>query len=292
MIDKVILAALGIIALLFVLVVLSGACAFCGLISTIPGPQYGWEGPTDYREDAGSHAVADNVTIDVYTFNGNVELMETNGSNIDVKVKIRAPEGRLDEIDSDIRFTGTNDTLNLNVEVNKDFTGLTGRYGADVYVYMPENAMYELNLMTSNGRITVGEFNGSSLVAGTSNGAVDILGGSYGILDVSTSNGAINAKYDSGDADFKTSNGAIDIDTKQSLGRLEATTSNGRISIRMPENASFSIDADTSNGYIDHEMPLTVTFNRDSHIIGYTEGFTTGLEIYLRTSNGNIRIMY
>ncbi|CAJ36653.1 DUF4097 family beta strand repeat-containing protein [Methanocella arvoryzae] len=299
--DRFVLIIGGIIALvliLAVLAVLAAAAGACAFLSLAPVQNVGLAGfAIEQKEYNASHAAADRIELDVSTFNGAVEVLPSDGDTVDVKVVMHAPEGRIGEITADANFGGDNESMKVNVDVRRLTSDVVaagfGNLGGNVYVYVPEESLYDINVRTSNGRVHVGNFSGEALKLQTSNGGITVEGGDYSRIDAKTSNGRIVAKYNATDVVFETSNSGIDLDTTQPAGSLRAITSNGRISVDLPDTAGFSIEASTSNGRIRHAaFPMVLTTEESNRIAGHTAGnYTEAFSVYLRTSNGGIEIV-
>lgn len=99
-------------------------------------------------------------------------------------------------------------------------------YGADFDLVVPRDA--RLVVRTTNGRVEVSQLN-AALEADTSNGPVRVET-VRGDVRVRTTNGAITLEDISGDVDAQTSNGPIQLNAAGS-GTVRAVTSNGPITI-------------------------------------------------------------
>lgn len=289
--DKLILALTGTIAILVLLLFLAGACAVCGAINYIPShyPDTSHESKEYYA----SHAMARNITIDATTFNGDVTLLNSCNDTIDVMVRVTAPAGHIDDLTPGINFSGNSDDLWLNMEAARtDRTPSMGNYGAEITLYLPEDSKYRVSITTSNGKVYANSFTGERMAISTSNGNIMVGGGEYNSIDLNTSNGNIIATYLATDAVLESSNGNIDINTTQTSGSLRVKASNGDITVKVPENAGFSIDATASNGRIRPGMRMNLTTAMDNHISGETAEHPAGnFSMSLRTSNGGINII-
>jgi len=115
---------------------------------------------------------------------------------------------------------------------------------------VPKNC--SLDLMSSNGRIEAQGIAGDAEMR-TSNGAITALDiGGKVVAD--TSNGAVELERISGSADAESSNGSITI--KEAAGDIRSETSNGRILL---ERVVGSAEAITSNGSITCSLPTDVS---------------------------------
>ena len=125
----------------------------------------------------------------------------------------------------------------------------------------------------------------------TANGAVN-LDSMAGAAVVVAANGAVSTVAHSGSISVEAANGAIDCDMA-ALDSAEAAalnSSNGRVTIYLPVDASFAFDITTSNGNANVTGFAGVNYstNEAKHKIG-TIG--TGVAVVtLRSENGNVNI--
>jgi DUF4097 and DUF4098 domain-containing protein YvlB len=128
----------------------------------------------------------------------------------------------------------------------------------------------DLDLETVNGRISVADVAGS--------------------LKVETTNGKIEAARCSGSVDAETTNGAIHAElVTVTPGRtMKFETTNGRISLVVPNSIGADIDASTTNGSINSEIPIATRSVSRNSLRGTLNG--GGPQVRLRTTNGGINI--
>ncbi|MGQ9707359.1 MAG: DUF4097 family beta strand repeat-containing protein [bacterium] len=133
-----------------------------------------------------------------------------------------------------------------SLEVN--FPAVTKPHGASMSASVPANT--RLNISTSNGKITVSEIS-AAISASTSNGDI-ILTGTTGDAELSTSNGKVLVQVHAGGITIQTSNAEIDCDLSllPATRGVTLTTSNGKVTLRLPPDVSASINATTSNGTV------------------------------------------
>ena len=163
----------------------------------------------------------------------------------------------------------------------------------------------DVEVDTSNGQIEISEVIGI-LQLDTSNGAIDVSD-VVGEVDASTSNGTIAVDTFEGILDINTSNGRIEmesvvavVEARTSNGQIEFSgtlinefdhqmaTSNGRIDVALPADASLIIEARTSNASISTNLLLIrdTAGNEWSAVLNPPGTGTLTLE----TSNGGIEI--
>jgi hypothetical protein len=162
----------------------------------------------------------------------------------------------------------------------------SGNSGGSVELLVPEEAI--LDLKTSNGAIDVAGPS-RSLSAKSSNGPLSAKGGS-GIFDLQTSNGAIEVEATKADLKAQSSNGRLRFVGSLAEGEHFLRTSNGSVNVQMPSDSSFKLDASTLNGRVKCEFDLGKTEReRKTHLVGVA-GQSPLAKLTIRTSNGTVEI--
>lgn len=177
-----------------------------------------------------------------------------------------------------------------------------GSVNISMTIYVPKEL--DLDISTSNGRITFDKGLVGTAKLRTSNGSIAIVN-HKGDLDVETSNGSITILEHQGTVKARTSNGSIRLETEKPLGNVSLRSSNGRVEMTLGELIGQSYEARTSNGSIRVNLPEESRFNLDaSSGSGRVNcDFTSlreksikqsvnggGAELLLETSNGTISI--
>jgi hypothetical protein len=108
-----------------------------------------------------------------------------------------------------------------------------------------------LTVRGTNGRITATGLTGN-LQLHTSNGAIDVTD-SAGELNLGTTNGAITVEDGGSSAVYaETTNGQIDLECDSAPRTVEAESTNGAISIRVPNDGQeYRVEASTVNGRVE-----------------------------------------
>ena len=170
-------------------------------------------------------------------------------------------------------------------------------------IFLPEKYRYNVDLLTSNGRIEVDHLKCSKVVAETSNGRVACEKIEAEDVELETSNGRIEVGGVSGSVRAHTSNGRIRLAPArvETNSEYDMVTSNGKILLEYDPGREVGMDfeARTSNGKIkvgwdDVEYEIdNVRGKRRTHVKGKTAGFDSKpvkLLVNLKTSNGAISI--
>ncbi|MGZ7032807.1 MAG: DUF4097 family beta strand repeat-containing protein [Thermoanaerobaculia bacterium] len=111
-----------------------------------------------------------------------------------------------------------------------------------------------------------------------------------GKLRLETTNGKIDLARCSGTVDASTTNGGIRAELVQvTAGReLNFETTNGRITLIVPQSLAADIDAGTTNGSITTDLAVTTKSFDSNTLRGAVNG--GGPKVRLRTTNGGIEI--
>lgn len=144
-----------------------------------------------------------------------------------------------------------------------------------------------LDVTDSNGGIQAGGTLGNARLH-TTNGGITVRELS-GNLDLESRNGGIDVARSAGSLQATTSNGAIDAELLHlTPGDLHLKTSNGGVSLRLPKDARLSVDAETSNGGIRSDFPVAGGKPGKRTLKGEING--GGAKLVIRTSNGGVHI--
>ncbi len=247
--------------------------------------------------------------IVVDTFNGSINVVGGPAGEVACKVIKTASGPDQDAADDALEDIEVNmvqeadNTIRVTAKLKNGVQG--GNRGASVELRVPAES--NLHLQTNNGGISAnGPFgdisaettNGGLNVDGaltnvrltTSNGSVKLKGGA-GRIELESSNGGIDAKTGKGLLTARTSNGSVRFAGELIEGKHSFVTSNGKVSLTLPEDARFKIDASTSMGKI--TTNFDVKKGKDAgrkHLRGTVGAGEPGVVIEVQTSNGNVEI--
>jgi DUF4097 and DUF4098 domain-containing protein YvlB len=128
------------------------------------------------------------------------------------------------------------------------------------------------------------------------NGGVD-FSDVRGHIEFETKNGGVRLTRVAGDVKGQTQNGGIQVELTGRTwdgGQFEAATSNGGVTIAMPENYSAHIQTETVNGAIDSDFPLPVNLvNANGRPRPRSLDFSIGSGgplIHVSTKNGGVKL--
>jgi DUF4097 and DUF4098 domain-containing protein YvlB len=250
--------------------------------------------------------VPSGAAVLIHNANGRSEIIGEERENIEVRAQKltraeskAAAEGMIDQMELHTQWSG--DHVELDVEIPKKWN----RHGSvNLSIHIPMNMRVEVT--SSNGRVSLEGIRGT-VRARSSNGSVsvrDVIGDvqivtanakvrcscTCGRLIARSSNGKIELGDHSGSVDASTSNGMIRASLKEiSREGVRLATSNGRIVLELPEDASGDVDIRVDNGVIRNSRALSgESTTSGGHVRGRLGG--GGPPIKLRTSNGTVSI--
>ncbi|MBA7600511.1 hypothetical protein ES703_07567 [subsurface metagenome] len=257
-----------------------------------------------YYADEASETATETYAADLYnrveieTGNGEITSSVSSDSLITITLTkwVTGPSAKahLDDIDVSVSEDTVNGTLSVSVTIP---TSTVRNYGCDADIELPESLF--IDFKTSNGKMrAAGHQNGLRL--SSSNGRIEIAK-TAGEADLFTSNGDIGVDRHTGDIAGETANGEIyaevimvksAVDSKDTTyGYCRFMSSNGEITLAVPDSVGAQIRLRTSNGEIsvDPDLPTQGDYNSDDDIYESKMGDESG-EIDLETSNGDVTL--
>jgi putative adhesin len=192
--------------------------------------------------------------------NGQIDVVTGNEGTVNVKATIRRP----DDVEYSVVQEG--DTVRVEAQVSSGWRfGVDS--GADITVTLPADT--NVDLQTSNGGIEVVGLQNSGKLR--------------------TSNGMISLKDVKGEFEVNAMNGAIDFRGEMTAGGMnQLTTFNGSVEVTLLGEPSVKLDATTSNGEITCKLPIVAMESEVNRLVGVVGGGDAGLVI--KTLNGSITV--
>ncbi len=176
-------------------------------------------------------------------------------------------------------------------------TGDSRWYSIDVDVILPMDSKIELDVNSSNGRISLSKLDGETLKMRTSNGRIALDDVKAERIAGKTSNGKIEGRLESMETSLRTSNGKIYLDLPcTESGDYRLRTSNGAIELTVSNypQVGYDLDLHTSLGRIRVDLP-DLEYGRygrrsmRANTVGFEEK-DVKVSIEAETSNGKIRV--
>ncbi len=252
----------------------------------------GFQGNAEAEEKlTRSFAVEPATPVIVETFNGSITVEQGPPEKVECEVVKHAKGADDAKARDELR------TVSVTMGSLGDAVRVTARRlsslpnhgsGATIRLRVPEGTPVVLN--TSNGPIRVDGV-GAQVEAHASNGRIEI-DGAVGVLDLNASNGGIRCDAQDAILKVETSNGEVEFRGTLAPGHGSIHTSNGAVTLRLPEETAFRVDAKATNGKVESDFDLDRqrTSSRSRHLVGY-HGDEPAVDLKVRTSNGTIRLV-
>jgi hypothetical protein len=262
---------------------------------------------------------------------GRIEIFSRPGNEVRIDAEFRKEgwsgskiRGFIEDFGLEFSQTGGTVTVHSDYGWEDGQSWFSVRRHPDIRIRIGVPAVFNAELRTSGGSITVGDLQGRvdaktsggglefGSIRGTVNGRTSggsvTVGDCTGDVDVQTSGGGIRVGRTEGNVLVRTSGGGITLESvsgsvtaKTSGGSIQATftksptadcvfeTSGGGISVTAPADLKADIDGRTSGGRVSTDFPVTVTGVIDPHkLAARING--GGPLLTLRTSGGGIRL--
>jgi len=237
------------------------------------------------------------IYLDADNFNGPITVSTWLKNEYSVELDIRARrEEYLDDLK--VNFDTLEESSTQKISLGYDIPETSkSRYSIGVEIFLPENAFIDLNLMSSNGGITLHDVEGNIIDLRTSNGALKLNNVYADEINGETSNGGLSGTIEAPKTSLITSNGAINLDLPCTIsGDYRLRTSNGGIDLHLSSSSlvGYDLEFSTSNGGISVGIPnLDYSINQNTRKVAKTEGFASKnvqISIDASTSNSGIDI--
>jgi DUF4097 and DUF4098 domain-containing protein YvlB len=210
--------------------------------------------PVEQREDKTAYTPSLSVAIQATTFNGNIEIQTTTGSQIEIVYTIKAPSGQLHDIKTQTNETKTENQTTL-ITSAQESAYTSADHAANLLIKLPTTSQYNLTLLTGKGDIIKPQLNDIKVAASTANGNINIEDGS--------------------------------------CASIEAVSMNGNVRIGLAKETLFQVAASVGNGHIVYEgIAMNATIQSETRLKGATSAGMGTLELTLMSANGNITIEY
>jgi DUF4097 and DUF4098 domain-containing protein YvlB len=200
--------------------------------------------------------------------NGGIDVQGEGRGDVLVQAKVTAQaetQARAKQIADSVR-------ISTQPDISADGpSGLGRREGWSVSYRLAVPSVASLSLKSTNGGISIRDVDGQ--------------------IDFRTVNGGVRLVNLAGDVKGRTSNGGVDVDLEGPGWKgegLNVETSNGGVTLRIPEQYSAHLETSTINGGMNIDFPLTVQGRIDREINANLGA--GGAPIRVTTHNGGVKI--
>lgn len=162
-----------------------------------------------------------------------------------------------------------------------------GSGGVSIRLEVPKDA--QVRLVTGQGSIRVKDVHGS-IAARSSLGKIEVEGAT-GPLVLDSKNGSIEVEAHESLVLASTLNGSIEFEGSLAEGISRFRTSNGSVSLELPEHQALLVDASSVNGRVSSDFPIGRVRTEAGVIpVGFEPNEAGTAEVEIRTGNGSIRV--
>lgn len=221
--------------------------------------------------------------VEVFTTNGNVYIEGVEGNQLQLTAtkSIKGSESEKDKLLKSLKivFDEHDGTLTIKVErPSKKRSGFfgwlfdlgVGEYRVDFDLKVPTHLMVKAR--STNGKIEVHNFPGQLNLV-TTNGEIRALGVSQ-LQELHSTNGNVYVEFKS---------------LPKMEKEVEISTTNGEISVLVPEGSEFNLKAFTTNGEIDYGLKVTGRQSKSKNHLEIINGEDL-VTLFLKTTNGDISV--
>ena len=232
---------------------------------------WGWGHDQEHACEVRSITIAKPGTLNVSSMNGGIHVVGEDRQDVHVEARIEAWAGSASEAANILREVQIETTGGTIRDKGPNFHWGHQGYGINYVIHAPKQLSAELKTM--NGGIGLEHLNGD--------------------LKFDTTNGGVDLSDLAGNVHGSTVNGGLDIslsgDRWDGKG-LDAETTNGGITLNIPENYSAHLETGTVNGGIEVNFPITIQGEIKHHLT--TDIGSGGPTIHAETTNGGVTLSH
>jgi DUF4097 and DUF4098 domain-containing protein YvlB len=231
---------------------------------------WGW-GNGEHACEVRAITIAKPGTLNVSSMNGGIQVVGEDRQDVHVEARIEAWAGSASEAANILREVQIETAGGAIHDKGPNFHSGHQGYGINYVIHAPKQLSAELKTM--NGGISLAHLNGD--------------------LKFDTTNGGVDLSDLAGNVHGSTVNGGLDIslsgDRWNGKG-LDAETTNGGITLNIPENYSAHLETGTVNGGIEVNFPITIQGEIKHRLT--TDIGSGGPTIHAETTNGGVTLSH
>ena len=295
---------------MYTAVITAAALCIAAVIGVAAGSFRPWAyGSSGRTVDERASVPLDGVSVvAVVSTSDNVRILEGSGAAVEVWLHGSISAGSADAIPHiqatrtgtrvDIGLAQKNpvtigflwSNLTLEVSVPRGFAGQVIARTSSGDIEVADHAFAGLELSTTSGSVHAGVLQAAEVSMHTSSGDLSAKGMTATHAALSSTSGRISMESITGDVTAQSSSGEVTLAFAAAPSHVEAGTTSGGITVRLPADAGFVLDAHSSSGDISCKFPISVTGSSGArHVMRGSVGSGAG-SVVLHTSSGDIRI--
>jgi hypothetical protein len=237
------------------------------------------------------------ITLDVHNGDAIVQTWDKESFQIVLKARARAWSfGEAQRLIESVTLQPQLSPTGIGFRAPRQSLGPFSSLETDVQLWLPRGRVYELNVSSLNGAISVQEINAATADLNTTNGRIKLNTLTAQNAKLQTTNGSIGGQLSASQATISTTNGSIELILGRVTGRYELSTLNGSIELDVPDDPSvgYAVSAQSATSRVRVQIPGFVFQQQERRRVeGTTSNFesaTTTVTINASTTNGHIEI--
>ena len=244
--------------------------------------------PVDQRRSA-PLAGLQQITVD--TVSADVRVAVTDGDAVEAWLHGTAASGAsADPPRLDVEQVGSSLRVSVHPQRRFAFDFTWSRLALDVSI--PRAYAQRVSVKSVSGTINTGDAQWAELALASTSGEIHTGRIRAARCQVGTVSGAIRLDGVDGDARLHSTSGEISAAFTAPPAAVEATSTSGAVTLRLPSESQFTLDARSTSGDITCGFPVTLVpagRERGHHAVNATVGAGTG-RVLVRTVSGAIRV--
>ncbi|MCL6642348.1 MAG: DUF4097 family beta strand repeat-containing protein [Candidatus Bipolaricaulota bacterium] len=237
------------------------------------------------------------VTLDLHNGDATVQTWEQNSFQVVLKARARAWSlGEAQRLIESVTLQPQLSPTGISFRAPRQALGPFSSLETDVQLWLPRGRVYELNVSSLNGAISVQEINAATADLNTTNGRIKLNTLTAQNAQLQTANGSISGQLSASQATISTANGSIDLILGSVTGNYELSTFNGSIELDVPDDPSVgcAISAQSMTSRVRVQIPNFLFRDQERRrVAGQTNNLQTAptkITITATTTNGSIEV--
>jgi hypothetical protein len=182
--------------------------------------------------------------------------------------------------------------LTLEVSFPAAYAGKIAARSVSAGIDLADHAYDGVAISTTSGEVRAGSLKTGDFAMHSISGALRAAAVNARQLDISSVSGEVEVPSVAGTTTVRTTSGEVRLTFSTVPTRLEASSTSGAVSLRLPADAGFTLDARSTSGEVSCEFPLARSAQapgRERHALSGVVGNGSAL-ISAHTTSGRIQI--
>jgi lia operon protein LiaG len=183
-------------------------------------------------------------------------------------------------------------TVTLEVSVPRGYAGQVMAQTISGDIDVADHDFSDLQVSSTSGSIRAGVLHATHISMHSVSGGLSAKGITATQVELSTTSGSIRVAALQADVTARSRSGDVTLIFASAPGRVEAGSTSGGVTLKLPSGAGFVLDARSTSGDVSCGFPITLAATgtqRARHVMQGTVGSGAG-NIIAHTTSGDVRI--